>query len=231
VRVLWLNAEDAEGEEETEKVRRSAHAEHQRIGERQKKEEGNMDGQDAQDEDGYCVIGARSGSDGPGSGVSLVEVIAGTEVVVCGEHAEETKKQKKAEDGSHAEDQRTGERQKQEEGNMDGQDAQDEGGACFVGARSGSDGPGSCASLVEVIAGTGVVVRGEHKHLCAGSCVGVSGLVSPARALPLRAPIELRVSMGRGGVGRGVVLFCGDAGRHTTPRPKRRGVVARGERT
>ena len=30
--------------------------------------------------------------------------------------------------GAHAEDRRTGERQKKEEGNMDGQDGQDEGG-------------------------------------------------------------------------------------------------------
>ena len=46
--------------------------------------------------------------------------------------------------------------------------------------------------------GTEIVVFAEHRHLGAGRWVGVSGLASPARALPLRAP------MGRGGVGRGL---------------------------
>ena len=44
--------------------------------------------------------------------------------------------------------------------------------------------------------GTEVVVRAEHRHLCAGRWVGVSGIVSPARALPLRALIGLRAPVG-----------------------------------
>jgi hypothetical protein len=45
-----------------------------------KADAGNMDGQGAQDEGGDCVIGARSGSDGLGSVIACVDLIAGTEV-------------------------------------------------------------------------------------------------------------------------------------------------------
>ena len=47
---------------------------------------------------------------------------------------------------------------------------------------------GMCSS--KLIAGTEVVVLWEHKFLRASGEFGESALVSPARALPLRAPIR-----------------------------------------
>jgi hypothetical protein len=50
--VQWFNAEDAEGEEETEEGGKRGHAEDQSTGGRQEEEEGNLDGQEGQDGDG-----------------------------------------------------------------------------------------------------------------------------------------------------------------------------------
>jgi len=55
---------------------------------------------------------------------------------------------------------------------QDGQEGQDEGGACVIGARSGSDGTGSHVSRVNVFAGREVIVRGEHTHFRVNGAFG-----------------------------------------------------------
>jgi len=92
---------------------------------------------------------------------------------------------------------------------MDGQDGQDEDGVALLEPEAEAPGPVNVDAFVEVIAGTEVVVLGEHKNLRASAEFWESAFVSRARALPLRAPIG-RFGLLSGGL---FIPACGRVGR------------------
>jgi len=78
--VRWFNAEETEGEEDAEEGGRRGSRRGPEKGRRRKREAGNMDGQDGQDEGGVVLLEPEAEAPGPVDVDAFVEVIAGTEV-------------------------------------------------------------------------------------------------------------------------------------------------------